>query len=73
MREAYTVFVMIAQFFVPFLIMFYCYSRIFKHLKRRTQAKIRKMNERSLILAASMPLLSTVKRKMDPNIEILEQ
>ncbi|WKY10771.1 hypothetical protein Q1695_002828 [Nippostrongylus brasiliensis] len=73
LRQAYTVFVMIAQFFVPFWIMFYCYSRIFKHLKRRTQAKIRKMNERSLILTASMPVLSTVKRKMGTKVDVLEQ
>ncbi|KAK6009261.1 hypothetical protein OSTOST_25836, partial [Ostertagia ostertagi] len=53
--------------------MFYCYSRIFKHLRRRTQARIRKMNERSLILTASMPVLTTVKRKMDGQMDMLEQ
>ncbi|KAK6061283.1 hypothetical protein COOONC_01052 [Cooperia oncophora] len=31
------------------------------------------MNERSLILTASMPMLTTVKRKMDANVDILEQ
>ncbi|XGW03652.1 hypothetical protein V3C99_015098 [Haemonchus contortus] len=73
LRQAYTVFVLITQFFLPFVIMFYCYSKIFKHLRRRTQARIRKMNERSLILTASMPVLTTVKRKMDANVDILEQ
>ncbi|EPB72771.1 7 transmembrane receptor [Ancylostoma ceylanicum] len=72
-RRAYTVFVLIAQFFVPFMIMFYCYARIFKHLKQRTQDKIRKMNERSLILTASMPVLSTVKRKVGTRVDVLEQ
>ncbi|KAK6754564.1 hypothetical protein RB195_013515 [Necator americanus] len=72
-RRAYTVFVLVAQFFVPFLIMFYCYSRIFKHLRQRTQAKIRKMNERTLILTASVPVLSTVQRKMDSKMDVLEQ
>lgn len=54
--RAYTVFVMIAQFFVPFIIMFYCYSRIFKHLKQRTQDKIR------LVLCSILQILICGKK-----------
>ncbi|ETN82932.1 hypothetical protein NECAME_07646 [Necator americanus] len=33
----------------------------------------RKMNERTLILTASVPVLSTVQRKMDSKMDVLEQ
>ncbi|CAJ0591923.1 unnamed protein product [Cylicocyclus nassatus] len=73
-RRAYTVFVLVAQFVVPFVIMFYCYTRIFRDLRKRTREKLRQMNERSLVLAASMPVLSAMNRKMNTsNIHVLEQ
>ncbi|PAV86635.1 hypothetical protein WR25_23328 isoform A [Diploscapter pachys] len=73
LRRTYTVFVLLIQFICPFLIMGFCYFRIFQRLQERTNAKIRKLNERSLILATSMPIMTTVKRKVAEPVDIMEQ
>uniref|UniRef100_A0A1I7XGQ9 G_PROTEIN_RECEP_F1_2 domain-containing protein n=1 Tax=Heterorhabditis bacteriophora TaxID=37862 RepID=A0A1I7XGQ9_HETBA len=73
LRRSYTVFVLIAQFFVPFTIMFFCYYKIFDQLTQRTREKIKKLNERSLVLAASMPIMSAMKKRLPPQDDILTQ
>ncbi|CAI5455426.1 unnamed protein product [Caenorhabditis angaria] len=52
-RRIYTFIVMLSQFVLPFAIMAFCYYNIFAVLNRRTQSKIRRMDERSLALENS--------------------
>ncbi|CAJ0570893.1 unnamed protein product, partial [Mesorhabditis spiculigera] len=60
LQKIYTVFVLFTQYIVPFSVIFFCYYRIFVQLRMRTQEKIRKYNERSLVLFASAGIMSAV-------------
>ncbi|CAI4221617.1 unnamed protein product [Auanema sp. JU1783] len=73
LRRSYTIFVLCTQFFVPFSIMFFCYYKIFAQLTKRTRAKLKKLNDRSLILAASMPIMSTMIKRIPNQSQEVEQ
>lgn len=76
-RRIYTMIVMLAQFFLPFVCMAYCYSKIFGVLNQRAkvsflfsrrptiQNKLRKMDERSFALEQTCVIRSTSTDNLD--------
>uniref|UniRef100_A0A914WAK7 G-protein coupled receptors family 1 profile domain-containing protein n=1 Tax=Plectus sambesii TaxID=2011161 RepID=A0A914WAK7_9BILA len=58
-RAAYTLFVMAAQFVLPFAIMAVCYWMIFARLRVRARKRLQRMSERSVLLQSyASPQLS---------------
>ncbi|CAK5031496.1 unnamed protein product [Meloidogyne enterolobii] len=50
-RRGYALAVLALQFLLPFLTMSFCYASIFSRLRRRNNTKLKKLNERQIMLA----------------------
>uniref|UniRef100_A0AC35U5W0 G_PROTEIN_RECEP_F1_2 domain-containing protein n=1 Tax=Rhabditophanes sp. KR3021 TaxID=114890 RepID=A0AC35U5W0_9BILA len=66
-KATYSVIVLTAQFIIPFATMAFCYTCIFTKLRARTNVKLRKLTERSLLLEQVSQKTTTISTVvMDP-------